>query len=93
MTAQLLRELRITLTRLAQEQKVSVSTCWRWTQRGIKGHKLASFSCGGRKFTTRESFLRWIAAINGERVATDGTPRQREREIQAAEKRAEDLGI
>jgi hypothetical protein len=89
----LLRETRITLTRLAQEQNVSVPTCWRWTQRGIKKHVLASFSCGGRKFTTREAFQRWIAAINGEPVVSGETPRQRERAIQRAERRAEELGV
>jgi hypothetical protein len=93
MTEQLLRETRIALTRLAQEQNVSVPTSWRWTQRGVKGHILASFSCGGRKYTTREAFARWIAEINGERVAGGETPHQRERAINRAERKADELGV
>jgi hypothetical protein len=92
MTDQLLREERIALTKLAQEQSVSVPTTWRWTQRGVKGKVLASFSCGGRKFTTREAFQRWISALNGERVTVEN-PRQRERAIGNAERRAEQLGV
>jgi hypothetical protein len=90
---QLLRESRISLTQLAHEQNVSVATGWRWTQRGVKGHVLASFSCGGRKFTTREAFERWIAAINSERVAGGETSRQREHAIERAEQRADELGV
>lgn len=93
MTEQLLRETRISLTLLAQEQNVSVPTGWRWTQRGVKGHVLASFSCGGRKFTTREAFARWICAINGERAASGETPRERERSNEHAERRAKELGV
>lgn len=93
MTDQLLHETRLALKQLAREQNVSIPTCWRWTTRGCKGHVLASFSCGGRKFTTREAFERWIAAINGERVVSGETLRQRERAIQRAEQRAKDLGV
>jgi len=92
MTEQLLHETRISLTQLAQEQNVSVPTCWRWTQRGVRGHVLASFSCGGRKFSTRESFVRWIAALNGEAIRTE-TPRHREWQIERAERRADELGL
>jgi Protein of unknown function (DUF1580) len=92
MTEQLLRETRIALTLLAQEQNVSVPTCWRWTTRGCKGHVLASFSCGGRKYSTREAFGRWIAALNGETVHME-TLRQRERAIDRAEQRAKELGV
>ena len=93
MTERLLHETRIALTLLAQEQKTSVPTSWRWTQRGVKGHVLESFSVGGRRYTTREAFARWIAAINGERVGVGETPRQRERAIERAEQRAKDLGV
>jgi hypothetical protein len=92
MTDQLLREERISLTTLAQEQSVSVPTAWRWAQRGNRGHVLETISVGGRKFTTREAFARWIARINGEPVRTE-TPRQRERAITVAEHRAAELGV
>ena len=48
--------------------------------------------CGGRKYTTRESFLRWIAAINGEAIRSE-TPRQSQRQLERAEQRAEELGV
>lgn len=89
---QLLRETRLALTQLAKEQNKSIPTCWRWTTRGCKGHILVSFSCGGRRYTTREAFSRWIAAINGEPVRTE-TPRQREQQIERAERAAEELGL
>jgi hypothetical protein len=93
MTEKLLHETRIALTLLAKEQNVSVATSWRWTKRGVKNHVLASFSCGGRKFTTREAFERWIAAINGERIVSGESPRKRERAIERAEQRARELGV
>jgi hypothetical protein len=92
MTEQLLRETRVAFTKLAQEQNVSIPTVWRWGQRGIKGHVLASFSCGGRKYTTREAFARWIAAINGEPIRSE-TPRQTEKRLRAAEMAAVRLGV
>ncbi len=93
MSADLVSETRISLNQLAHEQGVALSTCWRWCLRGIKGHLLESVSVGGRKFTTREAFARFIARTNGERVVSGQTPRQRERAIQRAEKRAQELGI
>ena len=92
MTETLLYETRISLTQLAQEQHKSVPTCWRWTQRGVKGHVLASFSCGGRKYTTREAFARWIAALNGEPTRSE-TACQRERQIELAEQQAQAMGL
>ena len=91
--AQLLAETPISFNSLAQERDVSIPTVWRWTQRGIKSHVLESFSQGGRKFTTREAFARWIARINGEKAVGAITPRQREREIDRAEKKAAELGV
>jgi hypothetical protein len=91
-TEKLLHETRLALTLLAQEQSKSVPTCWRWTQRGVKGHVLESFSCGGRRYTTREAFSRWIAAINGEPTRSE-TPAVYERRQRAAEKKAEELGV
>jgi hypothetical protein len=93
MTERLLRETRISLTKLAQEQGVSIPTVWRWSQRGNRGHVLETLSVGGRKFTTREAFSRWISRINGEPVVLGETPRQRERSIERAEQRAAAMGV
>lgn len=60
----LLTEQRISLTQLAHEQCVSLTTAWRWVQAGRRGHRLESFHLGGRKWTTREAFARWVKATN-----------------------------
>jgi hypothetical protein len=90
--ADLIAESRISLTVLAHERDVSLSTAWRWCLRGIRGHQLESFSVGGRKFTTREAFGRWLALTNGERVVAGQTPRQREAAIGLAEKELAEAG-
>lgn len=75
----LLNESRVSLTKLAQEQKIHLSTVWRWALRGVRGHRLECFSIGGRRYTTREAFERFVAATNGERLPTPQTPRQQQR--------------
>lgn len=92
-TETLFTETRLAFNALAHEQDVSIPTVWRWSQRGIKGHVLESFSVGGRKYTTRQAFSRWLALTNGERVVNGETLRQRERAIDRAEKRAAELGV
>lgn len=92
MTNQLLQETRLSLTTLAHEQHVSVPTAWRWAQRGNRGHVLETFSIGGRKFTTREAFQRWIARINSGRLVLAQTAASRARSIQRAEQIAAELG-
>jgi hypothetical protein len=92
MTARLLTEPRISLTALARREGVHLSTVWRWCLRGVHGHRLESISIGQRKYTTLPAYERWIAAINGEPVRAE-TPRQRERAIRRAERRAQQLGV
>ena len=45
------------------------ATIWRWWQKGIKGIKLETYLCGGRRFTSKEAIERFIrgttAARNG----------------------------
>jgi hypothetical protein len=88
----LLTETRMTFAQLAQEQDVSLPTCWRWSSRGIKGHVLESFSVGIKKFTTREAFERWIARINGEPIPSRSN-RQCEREKMAAKRNLHEAGL
>ena len=56
----LLHEQRIRLTSLAKQEEVSVTTVWRWAQRGVKGFRLETFTIGGRRFTTQEAFERFV---------------------------------
>jgi hypothetical protein len=88
----LLSETPVAFNKLAQERSVALSTVWRWHQRGIRGHRLEGYNQGAKKFTTREAFGRFIARTNGETVRAE-TPRQVEKRLSAAEKKAEALGV
>lgn len=70
----------------------NVATLWRWRTSGCRGHRLETILFGGRRYTSREAIARFLAAINGEPIRSE-TPRQRERAIAQAEKRAEQLGV
>lgn len=85
----LLDEQRISLTALSQELGVHVSTVWRWVLRGLRGHHLECVRIGGRRYTTREAFARFIAATNGQRLPTPD--KQRTAEVDRAEEELDDL--
>lgn len=84
---------RLSLQQLARREGIHLSTAWRWCLRGIRGHKLESFNIGAKKFTTEGAYARWLAAINGEAITKGVTPRQRERDIDRAERELSKLGI
>ena len=56
------------------------STWWRWWRHGVRGARLETVLVGGRRFTTAEAVLRFIAATTfaapGE-LPPSRTPRQR----------------
>src|SRR5437868_8975624 len=87
----LLSEARMSLTQLAKREKVNVSTVWRWALRGCRGHVLESFRVGGRTYTTEAAFERWIVKINAGKAATYVTTRQRQRQIDAANRRLDEI--
>lgn len=68
------------------------ATWWRWWRKGVKGIRLRTLVCGGRRYTTRaavEEFIsRLTAASNGEPTPIR-TPRQRRRAIKNAEREME----
>jgi hypothetical protein len=39
------------------------ATVWRWQQKGVRGHKLATYRIGERIFTSVESVHRFLEAI------------------------------
>lgn len=59
-------EDRITLTELAQELDVALSTVWRWTKAGVRGHKLKTIPVGGRTYTTEAFYREFQANIRGD---------------------------
>ncbi len=91
-STRLLDEARISFSTLARREGVHLSTVWRWALRGVHGHRLECVSIGQRRYTSEEAYRRWVALCSGERVRTE-TPRQRERAIDRAERRATELGV
>jgi hypothetical protein len=80
-------------------QRPSPATCARWTRgHGVKGERLNSWMCGGRRLTTlsavRDFIERTTNAANG--VAPDSTlartNRKRDAAISAAERELDELG-
>ncbi len=74
----------------------NLATLFRWRTRGVRGVKLETILSGGRRYTSVESLRRFqnrvTAVADGEPVRTE-TPHQRERQIELAEQRAEELGL
>jgi hypothetical protein len=80
-------------------QRPSPATCARWTTgRGVKGERLASWMCGGRRKTTpsavRDFFERTTRAASGDHRESPlpRTARRRNTAIDAAEKELRDSG-
>jgi len=65
----LLNETRFPLTELASEQGVSPATPYRWANRGVNGVRLEIYVLGGRHYTTREAFDRFVGATTEAVVA------------------------
>ena len=92
-------EQLLTLTAAAQllPGRPNVATLWRWRTAGIRGVKLETFLFGGRRMTSREALRRFFehttAAADGLPIANGETSAARERAIDRAEKRAQELGV
>lgn len=90
----LLEEDRLSLTELARQEGVNTATVWRWAQRGVRGFRLETLRVGGKTFTSRQAFARWVAATNDDASAIPSrTNRQRQSSIDAAERELEAAGI
>lgn len=42
------------------------ATVWRWTQRGVRGHRLETYQIGGRVITSQESVHRFLEATQAQ---------------------------
>lgn len=90
----LISEQRISLTQLAHEQGVSLTTVWRWVQAGRRGHRLEAFHVGGRKYTTLPAFSRWLKATNPDQPSLASIrSAARQRQIDAANQVLEKAGL
>jgi hypothetical protein len=85
----LMKERLLSLKEARHEfpRRPSIPTLWRWIINGVKGVQLESIVIGGRRYTTWEACLRFIAARNQAAVtraeANDGRRRQLEASQQA----------
>jgi hypothetical protein len=83
---------RVYLTDLAKREGVHNSTTCRWGMRGIRGHKLPTWMFAGRRCTSEQAFRDWLASLNSEPIRSE-TPRQRQRQIEEAERLADEMGL
>ena len=65
------REELLTLTAATKllPGRPNVATLWRWRTAGVRGVKLETILCGGRRMTSREALTRFFAATT---AAADG---------------------
>jgi len=72
---------------LPEGTRPSYATWWRWWRKGIRGIRLRTLVCGGRRYTTasavQEFFAKVTTAANGEPMSTR-PPCKRERGIRQA---------
>lgn len=55
---------------LPKGSRPNQSTWWRWWRHGVRGVRLETVIVGGKRYTTDEAVLRFVAALN---AATPGT--------------------
>lgn len=71
----------------------ALSTIWRWLQVGVRGRKLESAMAGGRRFTSKQAILRFLASSDSEQPRASVSPSQRRRQSDAANKALQDRGL
>lgn len=72
------------------------SSVWRFAMKGVRGVRLETIVCGGRRYTSEEAILRFIAATtaaaNGEPMPVPLSARRRQEQEEARAKLRE-VGI
>src|SRR5262245_37835011 len=79
----------ISLTQLATRLGKDPSAVWRWTLKGLRGHKLERIYIGRRCYTTFRAFEEWQQNVDGGTAPVSLTPSQRVRDLEAAERELE----
>lgn len=80
-------------------KRINVSTLWRWATNGVRGIKLETIMVGGTRETSLEAIERFFEALTlqSQPQSVPAPPprhsRQRQREIEAAERRLAAAGI
>lgn len=92
------QERLLTITQATKHTpgRPGVSTLWRWIRTGVRGVVLESVLIGGKRYTSAEALDRFFAALTaqsrGEPIPVR-TSRQRERDIDRAERELAEAGI
>lgn len=72
----------------------SVCALHRWRLSGVRGAKLESLLCGGKRFTSAEAIQRFIAAQNKDELPTPAlTGNQRRIQAETANRLLQEAGI
>lgn len=75
-------------------KKLHISAVYRWASRGVRGVKLETTRIGGGTYTSIEALQRFTDALNGRAPHPQSvmpTTRTRQKQIQAAERRLNEL--
>ena len=75
-----------------------ISTIYRWLERGVRGVKLESFCVGSRRYVTQKAIDQFIerttaAGPYSQVPSTSTVAKQRQREIEQAERELDEAGI
>jgi len=82
------------LPRRKGEKRLSLSTIFRWAQKGVRGRRLRVVSVGGLKSTTEQWVLDFFEGLaNGPAGAPARTPAGRRRDLDRTERELEEIGI
>jgi hypothetical protein len=74
---------------------ISLPTFWRYVgPKGVRGARLESIVCGGKRWTSVEAISRFIASQNPDQSPAPAiTPAQRKRQAEAARQELERIGV
>ena len=91
-------ENRLSINEAARLLNKSPSTIWRWCLSGVRDIRLENFSLGAARYTTQEALDRFsqrcTSAASGNSEAPQArTPRQRERDVESANRQLEKAGL
>lgn len=81
---------------LPDGRRPNFSTWWRWSVHGLRGVKLETVLCGGRRCTTVEAVARFferVTAAGTVEPSPSRTSSQREKEISAADRACIQEGV
>jgi hypothetical protein len=101
-TTDMIDVLNEQMVKLSEAPKIvpggpNLSTIHRWRLRGCRGKKLETILVGGIRYTSKEALQKFFEdatrAEDGDTTITPRSSQQRQRDIAAAERELEEMGI